>query len=79
METEKDIQEDTKNAKIKDNVKSKEVKKFKLKKLEENCRELYGVSKSTFIGATCNLQTNTVYSVDEIRDVIDKWHKKGAK
>lgn len=52
--------------------------KFKLKKLQENCRKLFGISESIFIGATTGLAEGE-YSVSEIKTIIEKWYKKEAK
>lgn len=52
-------------------------KKYTVEKLRENCRQLFGVSTSTFAGATYGM-TGT-YTVDEMRTHIEEWGKKGVK
>lgn len=52
--------------------------KFKLKKLQKNCRKLFGISESIFIGAATGLAEGE-YSVSEIKTIIEKWYKKEAK
>lgn len=54
-----------------------QAKKFTIDKLRENCRQLFGVSTSTFVGATYGL-TGT-FTVAEMKAHIDKWAKEGVK
>lgn len=51
-------------------------KRFKLPKLAEACRTLFGVSSSTFAGATADLKADGEYTVDELRSHIEGWKKK---
>lgn len=51
--------------------------KYKIKILRENCLKLFGVTKSTFDGATYGLTGE--YSVSKIKSIIEKWFKKEAK
>lgn len=50
--------------------------KFSIEKLRQNCYAVFGISKSTFDGATYGL--NGEYTVSEIRNAIEKWQKKEA-
>ena len=50
--------------------------KYKLSKLRENSKELYGVSKSTFDGATVGLDAEKEYSKAEVKSAIEIWLKK---
>ena len=52
-------------------------KKFAIEKLQANCRELFGVSTSTFVGATYGMTGK--YTVDEMRAHIEAWKKEGVK
>lgn len=53
-------------------------KKFPVAKLRENCRQLFGVSASTFDGATYGMAG--LYSVEEMRTHIKEWGgQKGVK
>ena len=52
----------------KDNIKAKQ--KFPLAKLQEHCYELFGVTTSTFAGAT-NGKTGD-YTIDEIKKFLYK-------
>lgn len=52
-------------------------RKFELSKLQENCRALFGVSASTFAGATVGMKGK--FSVEEMRAHIEAWKKKGVK
>ncbi len=52
-------------------------RKFELSKLQENCRALFGVSTSTFVGATVGMKGR--YSVEEMKAHIEDWKKKGVK
>ena len=55
----------------------KAVKKYTVEKLQANCRQLFGVSTSTFAGATYGM-TGT-YPVEEMKAHIEAWGKKGVK
>ena len=52
--------------------------KVPITKLEKRCLELFGVTSSTFAGATYGL-TETEYSVEEMREIINRWLKKEVK
>lgn len=52
------------------------VQKFTVEKLKENCRELFGVSTSTFVGATYGMTGK--YTVEEMKAHIEAWRKKGV-
>ena len=52
--------------------------KFKLFKLRENCVQLFGVSDSTFAGASCGLAKDE-YTISEMKNIINTWLKKEAK
>ena len=51
--------------------------KFTVEKLRVNCHKLFGVSTSTFAGATYGMTGK--YSVEEMRAHIEAWKKKGVK
>lgn len=53
-------------------------KKFTLEKLGQHCMELFGVTSSTFAGATFQLKPGE-YTVAEVKEIISKWKKKEAK
>ncbi len=55
----------------------KVAKKYTVEKLRANCRQLFGVSTSTFAGATYGM-TGT-YTVEEMRAHIEAWKKKGVR
>lgn len=57
--------------------KSKTPQKFTVEKLRENCRQLFGVSTSTFAGATYGMTGK--YTVEEMKAHIEEWGKKGVK
>lgn len=52
-------------------------KEYAVEKLRENCRELFGVSTSTFAGATYGMTGK--YTVEDMRAHIEAWKKKGVK
>lgn len=52
-------------------------RKFEFSKLRENCRALFGVSASTFAGATVGMKGR--YSVEKMKAHIEDWKKKGVK
>lgn len=67
-------------AKEKDKAQPAEVEavtKFPIEKLRQNCLALFGVTTSTFDGAT--LGYDGEYSVDEIKKAIDKWQNTKIK
>lgn len=51
--------------------------KYTVEKLRENCRRLFGVSTSTFAGATNGMTGK--YTVEEMRSHIKAWGEKGVK
>lgn len=51
--------------------------KFSVEKLQENCRKLFGVSTSTFAGATYGMTGK--YTVEEMRAHIEAWKKREVK
>lgn len=52
--------------------------KFQLSKLRENSERLFGVSSSTFAGATAKLPDGE-YTIEEIKATIQKWQNKEVK
>jgi len=52
--------------------------KYQLSKLRANAETLFGVSASTFAGATAKLHDGE-YTVKEIKEVIEAWQKKEVK
>lgn len=50
--------------------------KFTVEKLQANCRELFGVSTSTFAGATYGMTGR--YTVGEMKAHVEAWKKKGV-
>ena len=55
----------------------KKERKVPLDNLRRSCVKLFGVSFSTFDGATVGLSGK--YTVDEMRGIIDKWLRKEVK
>ena len=51
--------------------------KFTLEKLRANCVTLFGVSSSTFAGATYGM-TGT-YTVKEMKEHLEKWKKEEVR
>lgn len=60
-----------------ENTATRAAKKFTTKKLQANCRELFGVSSCTFAGATYGMTGE--YSVDEMKAHIEKWCSKEVR
>lgn len=54
-----------------------DAQKFTVEKLQANCRQLFGVTTSTFAGATYGMTGK--YTVDEMNAYIKAWKKKGVK
>ncbi len=50
--------------------------KYKLSKLRENSKALFGISKSTFDGATVGLDAEKEYSKAEVKSAVEVWLKK---
>lgn len=53
---------------------AKPQRKFPVERLAQGCRALFGVSSSTFAGATAGLSGE--YTVAEMKDIINDWLKK---
>lgn len=51
--------------------------KFPLEKLAAGCRTLFGVTSSTFAGATAGMSGD--YSIADMKEHITKWLKKEVK
>lgn len=64
-------------AAVQPTAKGKAAKKYAIEKLQANCRQLFGVSTSTFAGAAYGM-TGT-YTVEEMRTHIEAWKKKEVK
>ena len=50
---------------------------YTIEKLRANCRKLFGVSTSTFAGATYGMTGK--YTVEDLSAHIEAWKKKGVK
>lgn len=46
---------------------------FSLERLAKDCNELFGVSSSTFAGATCDLKKDCKMTVADMKAHIKKW------
>lgn len=57
--------------------KRRDARTFTLASLQANCRKLFGVSASTFAGATYGMSGS--YTVEEIRAHIEAWKRKGVR
>lgn len=55
----------------------KTIKKYTIERLQANCRQLFGISASTFAGATYGMAGN--YTIEEMNAHIEAWKKKGVK
>lgn len=53
-------------------------KKFQLEELRKKCMDIFGVTSSTFAGATADLKDGE-YSLQEIDQHIKEWGKKEVK
>lgn len=51
--------------------------KFSIDKLQADCRKLFGVTETVFIGATTGLSGE--YTVKEMAQIIKEWSGKGIK
>ncbi len=50
--------------------------KFTIAQLKANCLNLFGVSTSTFVGATYGMTGK--YTIDEMKETLEAWGKKGV-
>ena len=50
--------------------------KFTVENMRAHCLELFGVSSTTYAGATCGMEGE--YTVREMKDHIAAWSKKEA-
>ncbi len=65
-------------AKASQNINKKTVEqKFAIKKLQENCMQLFGVSASTFVAATYKMTGQ--YTVEEMKKHIETWKSEAWK
>jgi hypothetical protein len=61
----------------KETEKSSSGTKFSIETLSKNCKKLFGVSQSTYAGATFGLTGE--YTVEEMDGKIKEWLKKEVK
>jgi len=57
-----------------DNTPEDETAKFTVERLGKDCYRLFGVSSSTYDGATYGVKGE--HTVEEVRNIIDSWLKK---
>ena len=57
----------------------KREKKIPIENLRRSCVKLFGVSPSTFDGATDGLPAGSKYTVEEMRATINRWLKKEVR
>ena len=69
----KTIDEQSKSVEVADK------KTFTLDRLRTDCLNLFSVASATFDGATSDMDKSKEYTVDEVRNHIDDWKKKGVK
>lgn len=67
----------SKNSTAPAQAKATAAKKYTVEKLRENCLKLFGVTTSTFAGATYGMTGK--YTVEEMRAHIEAWKKEGVK
>ena len=51
---------------------AKKASAFSLDALRKNCTELFGVTESTFVGATCKLKGKE-YTVEAMQNIVKAW------
>ena len=61
-------------ASVKPEVKTDPV--FTVEQLRPSARTLFGISQSTYDGATASIDGEQMFTVDEMRKHIDKWLKE---
>lgn len=52
---------------------------FSLEALRNGSRDLFGVSQSTFDGATCGMDQTQKYAVEEMKNTIEEWGKRSVE
>lgn len=72
----KNVNTEGETPEVKETTKSTSLK-YSIDKLRENCLLLFGVSVSTFDGATHNITGD--FTVDEMKDTLKKWGEKEVK
>nr|DAU59653.1 MAG TPA: hypothetical protein [Caudoviricetes sp.] len=61
-------------------VENSEERKFPYNVLKSQSLKLFGVTSSTFIGATCGCELeNGEYSISEMKSIINKWLNRPIK
>lgn len=61
-----------------EDVKATSEPKFSLEVLQKHCLELFGVTTTTFVGATTGIEARE-YTKNEIKDIIEKWCRQEVK
>ena len=51
---------------------------YRLDVLQKNCLKLFGVSQTTFAGATAGIEDRE-YSINELKGIISEWREKEVK
>jgi len=49
---------------------------FTVAQLRPSARNLFGISQSTYDGATCDIDPEQTFTVEAMREHIDKWLKE---
>ena len=49
---------------------------FTVAQLRPSARKLFGISQSTYDGATCDIDPEQTFTVEAMREQIDKWLKE---
>lgn len=52
---------------------------FSLEAMRNGSRSLFGVSQSTFDGATCGMDQTQKYAVEEVKKTIEEWGKRSVE
>lgn len=52
------------------------VPRFTIQQLRESARGIFGISQSTYDAATCALDGDGIYTIEQMREHIDNWLKE---
>lgn len=48
---------------------------FSLERLRQDCFSVFGVTTSTFDGATCGLSLQSEHTLESVRELIEVWQR----
>lgn len=52
---------------------------YEYSQIRKDCLKLFGITTSTFDGATTDINKQNSYTIQEVQDVINNWLKKEVR